>query len=128
MSTPLRKTACLIIILSTIINISFSHDFLIPVEKPILSAEISSEEYIEIITNLSDHINGVIVLTDSDFINNHDLLVQNMSALTTDMESITKSFELLDLFEETYGALFNQNPSHVAPSTTGGHTSSSDSR
>lgn len=77
-----------------------------PIEVPALSTEISSKEYIEVITSLSKHINGEIVLSDSDFNENHDILVQHMAVLSTDMESISKSFELLDLFEEIYGALF----------------------
>ena len=62
--------------------------------------------YNDVINGLIDHINGEVVLTDNDFINNHDLLVQNTAALSADMELISKSFELLDLFEATYGALF----------------------
>ncbi|MGK0316572.1 MAG: hypothetical protein ACI86M_002807 [Saprospiraceae bacterium] len=102
----LRKIVCLTLTLSSFINFASSIDILMPIEVPALSTEISSEEYIEVITSLSDHINGDIVLTDSDFIENNDLLVQHMAVLSTDMESISISFDLLNLFEETYGALF----------------------
>lgn len=106
MSKILRKFVCLTLILGSFINFASSSDFLTPIEKPIPNINISSDAYFDVITSLSDHINGDIVLTDSDFIENNDLLVQHMAVLSTDMESISISFDLLDLFEETYGALF----------------------
>ena len=83
-----------------------SNALMMPLEKPQPKPMISSVVYINVINSLIDHINGVAILTDSDFIANNAILVQNMSALSTDMESITKSFELLDIFENTIGALF----------------------
>jgi hypothetical protein len=74
----------------------------IPTNKPMVASGI----YLDIVNGLIDHINGTVVLTDSDFANNHDPLVQNMAVLSTDREAVTRSFELIDLFEETYGALF----------------------
>lgn len=70
------------------------------------STSISSDIYNDIISNLKDHINGDMVLSDSDFEDNHDLLLENMPVLATDSESIINSFELISLFEETIGALF----------------------
>ena len=67
---------------------------------------LSSAEYLEILSNLSEHINGNIVLTDNDFLTNHDVLVQHMDVLSTDLESVNKSFELINLFEQNIGALF----------------------
>lgn len=106
MSNSFSRIICLALFLSAFIHIASSHGISLSSESPILNSEIASGVYLDIINNLTDHINGEVVLTDADFVNNHDLLVQNMAILSTDMESITKSFELLDLFEETIGALF----------------------
>ena len=106
MPNSLQKFICLIVLLSSFINIASPSSSLIPIEKPILTPMVSPDVYKDIINNLIDHINEDEILTDSDFTNNNDLLDQNMEALSTDMESISKSFELIELFEEAYGALF----------------------
>ena len=106
MPNTLQKIICLIVLLSSFMNIASSSASLMPIEKPMITPMVSPDVYKDIINSLIDHINGDDLLTDSDFINNNDLLDQNMVALSTDMESISKSFELIELFEDTYGALF----------------------
>ena len=106
MSKSFQKNVCLILMLSSFLNFAFSHSLWMPLENPINSPVLVSDVYLDIINNLTDHISGEIVLTDSDFMDNHDLLNQHMEVLSTDAESISKSFELLELFEETFGALF----------------------
>lgn len=66
----------------------------------------SSDIYLDVINGLIDHVTGTAVLTDADFVNNHDLLVQNISVLSSDMEAVAKSFALIDIFEQEYGAIF----------------------
>jgi hypothetical protein len=65
--------------------------------------------YLDVIDNLKAHLNGQIVLTDADFTANHDVLLQNVSVLSTDAEAVARSFELIELFETTEGAIFTTN-------------------
>jgi hypothetical protein len=69
----------------------------------------SSGIYLDVVNNLIAHINGDTVLTDADFEANHDLLVQNIDVLATDVTCIERSFELIALFETTVGAIFTTN-------------------
>lgn len=79
------------------------------IEKSTKGVNISSNPYLDIISNLIDHLNGDIVLSDADFVSNHDILLQHINVLTSDAETVSRSFELIELFETTQGAIFTTN-------------------
>lgn len=85
-------------------NISKANSCLL--DFPDVKTLISTDQYLEIINSLIDHINGDIILSDNDFIANHDILIQHMGVLSSDLESVSKSFDLVELFEQNIGALF----------------------
>ena len=106
MSKSFQKIICLSLLLCSFMNIASSHSLLTAPEKSIDKPAAASGIYLDIVNSLIDYINGEIVLTNTDLANNHDLLVLHMPELATDMESVSRSFELLDLFDQTIGGLF----------------------
>ena len=106
MSKVLQKIICSLIIMTISLGLTSVFGSSWDSEISNLTPPSSPEIYKDIINSLSDHINDVEILTDSDFVDNHDLLQEHMVALSEDEESITKSFELLDLFDEIIGGLF----------------------
>ena len=69
----------------------------------------SSNDYIQLLEDLIDHINEDIILSDNDFAENHDAILQNIEILNSDFESIEKSFQLIEIFEEKIGPIFTTN-------------------
>ncbi|MDF1697560.1 MAG: M60 family metallopeptidase [Saprospiraceae bacterium] len=109
MSKTFQKNVGLILLLCTVLNVNFAHDSKCVIENESAISILNSGEYLAVIDDLIDHVNGIIELSDSDFEQNHVVLLQNLEVLSTDENALVRSFELLALFEEKEGALFTTN-------------------
>lgn len=63
-------------------------------------------EYLEALADLEDHINQVNILSDAELEAIQTVIKDNIAVLADDEEAIERSFEIIDLFEATVGALF----------------------
>ncbi len=111
MLNSLQRKICIALVVSSQLFLAFfANGSSIPQAKLTFNAMVSPQDYKDILQSLTDHINGVAVLSDAELAANHDLLLANMEeALTTDSESVAKSFELIALFDATYQAIFVSN-------------------
>ena len=66
----------------------------------------ANEDYLEILAELTDHIEGTNVLSDEELAARHDIILANIDVLAQDTEAVAKSFDLIELFEGEVGALF----------------------
>ncbi len=69
-------------------------------------AQAGPPEYLEALTALEDHINQVTLLSDAQLEALQTTIQDNITVLADDEDAIVKSFQVVDLFEATVGALF----------------------